>query len=125
MFAIICNYLEGRKNRKRHQGGRRKEQARKSSTNLELQHGTAVVKDLDTKVVDVGRVGQTAAPVLHVAGDIKRDAGIALFDAGNSVAMVLRIEAPRNTCHGARLIGHRKDRVLEFYNCCFVVSDRK
>lgn len=84
-----------------------------------------MVKDLDTKVVDAGRVGQTAAPVLRVAGDIKRDACVALFDAGNTVAVVLRIVAPRNTCHGARLVGDRKGRVLEFYNCCFLVSKRK
>lgn len=84
-----------------------------------------MVKDLTTKVVDVGRVGQTAAPVLHVAGDIKREACIGLFDGGNIVAIVLRIEAPWNTCHSARLIGDRKDRVLEFYNGCFLVSDRK
>lgn len=84
-----------------------------------------MVKDLDAKVEDVGRAGQFAAPVLHVAGDIKRDACIALFDGGNSVAIVLGIEAPWNTFHGARLIGDRKDRVLEFDNCCFVVSDRK
>lgn len=72
-----------------------------------------MVKDLDTKVVDVGRVGQSAAPVPHVAVDIKRDACIALFDGGNIVAIVLRIEAPWNTFHSARLMGDRKDRVLE------------
>lgn len=77
-----------------------------------------MVKDLDAKVVDVGRVGQTAAPVLHIAGDIKRDACVALFDGGKIVAIVLRIEAPWNALHSARLIGDRKERVLEFYDCC-------
>lgn len=80
-----------------------------------------MVKDLDAKVVDVAQAAHIAVAVLCVASDIKRDACIALFDGGNIVAIVLRIEAPWNTRHSARLVGDRKDRVLEFYNCCLFV----
>lgn len=72
-------------------------------TDLELEHVTGMIQNLDTEVVDVWRVLTTTSSVLHVPSDISCDARISFFHCCNGVTVVVGIKAPRNKVNAARL----------------------
>lgn len=80
----------------------RKTPGRRRSRNLELQHVAGVVMDLDAQPVDIGGVGPTAA-ILFVANDVGCHSAGGFVGCCDSVAVVLRIEAPGYLLHVAGL----------------------
>lgn len=72
-------------------------------TDLELEHVTGMIQNLDTEIVNVWRAWTTTSSVFHVSSDISCDAGICFFDCCSGVTVVVWIKAPRNKVYAARL----------------------
>lgn len=73
------------------------------STHLELQHVTAVVLDADVQHVNIWGVRATTAPILFVSNDVSCHTTGGFIGCGNSVAIIIRVEAPGNLFNAAGL----------------------
>lgn len=72
-------------------------------TYLELQHVTGVVLDADPQRVDIWGVRATTAPILFVPNDVGCHATGGFVGCCNTVAMIIRVEAPGSLFNAAGL----------------------
>lgn len=72
-------------------------------TYLELQHVTGMVLDDDTQRVDIWGVRATTALILFVPNNIGCHATGGFLDCCNTVAIIIRIEAPGSLFNDAGL----------------------